>query len=137
MLEYEGKPYGIINGFSLFKYFSETLGPRPGETTVREMMSAPCRDAADTTVPKFAANAHIRDSLNRILRDEYDDFWVVDENGQYMGVARQRDILNPPRLRIIMVDHNEPSQAIAALSPPRSAASRMSKTTAVPITCST
>ncbi|MGE5374949.1 MAG: DHHA2 domain-containing protein [Bacteroidota bacterium] len=111
----EGKPYGIINGFSLFRYFSEILGPRPGDTTVRQMMSAPCRDAADTTVPKFAANAHIRDSLNRILRDEYDDFWVVDENGLYFGVARQRDILNPPRLKIIMVDHNEPSQAIAAL----------------------
>src|SRR5512140_66822 len=111
----EGKPYGIINGFSLFKYFSEILGPRPGETTIREMMSAPCRDAADTTVPKFAANAHIRDSINRILRDEYDDFWVVDENGLYFGVARQRDILNPPRLKIILVDHNEPSQAIAAL----------------------
>src|SRR5512139_3144244 len=115
VVDEEGKPYGIINGFSLFKYFSETLGPRPGETTVREMMSAHCRDAADTTVPKFAANAHIRDSLNRILRDEYDDFWVVDENGLYAGVARQRDILNPPRLRIILVDHNEPSQAIAAL----------------------
>lgn len=111
----DGTPYGMINGFSLFKYFSEILGPRPGETTVREMMSAPSRDAADTTVPKFAANAHIRDSLNRILRDEYDDFWVVDENGLYVGVARQRDILNPPRLKIILVDHNEPSQAIAAL----------------------
>ncbi|HEX2991406.1 MAG TPA: DHHA2 domain-containing protein [Anaerolineales bacterium] len=111
----DGKPYGIINGFSLFRYFSETLGPRPGETTVREMMSAPCKDAADTTVPKFAANAHIRDMLNRILRDEYDDFWVVDENDLYAGIARQRDILNPPRLKIILVDHNEPSQAIAAL----------------------
>lgn len=111
----EGRPYGIINGFSLFKYFSETLGPRPGETTVREMMSAPCRDAADTTVPMFSASAHIRDSIHRILRDEYDDFWVVDENRLYAGVARQRDILNPPRLKIIMVDHNEPSQAIAAL----------------------
>ncbi len=111
----EGRPYGIINGFSLFRYFSEVLGPRPGETTIREIMSAPCRDAADTTVPKFAANAHIRDSLNRILRDEYDDFWIVDENGLYFGVARQRDILNPPRLKIILVDHNEPSQAIAAL----------------------
>ena len=111
----EGKPYGMINGFSLFKYFSETLGPRPGDTTVREMMSAPCRDAADTTVPRFSENAHIRDTLNRILRDEYDDFLVVDDAGMYVGVARQRDILNPPRLKIILVDHNEPSQAIVAL----------------------
>ncbi len=111
----DGTPYGIINGFSLFKYFSEVLGPRPGDTTVREMMSAQCKAAADTDVPKYAANAHIRDSLNRILRDEDDDYWVVDENGLYLGIARQRDILNPPRLKIILVDHNEPNQAIAAL----------------------
>jgi manganese-dependent inorganic pyrophosphatase len=79
------------------------------------MMSAPCRDAADTTVPRFSETAHIRDSINRILRDEYDDFMIVDENGLYAGVARQRDILNPPRLKFILVDHNEPSQAIASL----------------------
>ena len=111
----DGKPYGIINGFSLFKYFSETLGPRPGDTTVREMMSAECKDAADTNVPRYSANAHIRDSLNRILRDEHDDYWVVDENGLYLGITHQRAILNPPRLKIILVDHNEPRQAIAAL----------------------
>ncbi|MBI5839777.1 MAG: DHH family phosphoesterase [Chloroflexi bacterium] len=111
----DGKPFGLINGLSLFKYFSDTLGPRPGDTTVREMMSVPCREAADTNVPKYAANAHIRDSLNRLLRDEYDDYWVVDENGLYLGIARQREVLNPPRLKIILVDHNEPRQAIAAL----------------------
>jgi manganese-dependent inorganic pyrophosphatase len=111
----DGKPYGIINGFSLFRYFTQTLGPQPGDTTVREMMSAPCRDAADTSVPKFPANAHIRDFLNRILRDETDDYWVVDENNLYLGIARQRNLLNPPRLKIILVDHNEPRQAIAAL----------------------
>ena len=111
----DGKPYGIINGLSLFRYFTETLGPRPGDTTVREMMSAQCKDAADTEVPKYPANGHIRDSLNRILRDEIDDYWVVDENGLYLGIARQRDLLNPPRLKIILVDHNEPRQAIAAL----------------------
>lgn len=115
VVDEDGRPYGLINGMSLFKYFSKTLGPRPGDTTVREMMSAPCRDAADTHVPKYAANGHIRDSLNRLLRDEHDDCWVVDENGMYMGIARQRDILNPPRLKIILVDHNEPRQAIAAL----------------------
>ncbi len=115
VVDEDGKPYGIIHGYSLFKYFTETLGPRPGDTTVREMMSAPCKDAADTTVPKFPANAHIRDFLNRILWDETDDYWVVDENGLYLGIARQRDILNPPRLKIILVDHNEPRQSIAAL----------------------
>jgi manganese-dependent inorganic pyrophosphatase len=115
VVDEDGKPYGLINGLSLFKYFSETLGPRPGDTTVREMMSVQCMDAADTNVPKYAANAHIRDSLNKILRDELNDYWVVDENGLYLGIARQREVLNPPRLKIILVDHNEPRQAIAAL----------------------
>jgi manganese-dependent inorganic pyrophosphatase len=115
VVDEDGKPYGLINGLSLFKYFTQTLGPQPGDTTVREMMSAKCGDAADTSVPKFPANGHIRDFLNRILRDETDDYWVVDENGLYLGIARQREILNPPRLKIILVDHNEPRQAIAAL----------------------
>jgi len=115
VVDEDGKPYGIIHGYSLFKYFTEILGPRPGDTTVREMMSAPCKDAADTSVPKFPASGHIRDFLNRILRDEDDDYWVVDEIGLYLGIARQRDILNPPRLKIILVDHNEPRQSIAAL----------------------
>jgi len=111
----DGKPYGVINGLSLFKYFTETLGPRPGDTTVRELMAAQCSEAADTSVPKYAANAHIRDSLNKLLRDEYNDYWVVDERGLYLGMAQQREVLNPPRLKIILVDHNEARQAIAAL----------------------
>jgi manganese-dependent inorganic pyrophosphatase len=111
----DGTPYGLINGLSLFNYFSEVLGPRPGDTTVREMMSAECKDAANTEVPKFLANAHIRDSLNKILRSEFDDYWVVDENGLYLGIARQRNILNPPLLKVILVDHNEPRQSINAL----------------------
>src|SRR5215210_4442938 len=115
VVDEDGKPFGIINGFSLFKYFTEILGPQPGDTTVRAMMSAPCKDAANTNVPKFPANGHIRDFLNRILRDEVDEYWVLDEHGLYCGIARQRDLLNPPRLKIILVDHNEPGQAIAAL----------------------
>src|SRR5574339_243965 len=115
VVDEDGKPYGIINGLSLFKYFTQVLGPQPGDTTVRQMMSAPCKAAADTNVHKFPLNGHIRDFLNRILRDEVDEYWVVDDAGLYCGIARQRDLLNPPRLRIILVDHNEPGQAIAAL----------------------
>jgi manganese-dependent inorganic pyrophosphatase len=53
--------------------------------------------------------------LNHILREEHNDFLVVDDNGTYLGVCHQRDVLNPPRLRVILVDHNEPGQALGAL----------------------
>jgi manganese-dependent inorganic pyrophosphatase len=57
----------------------------------------------------------IRDVINRILRAEHNEFLIVDDNQQYLGVTRQRDVLNPPRLRVILVDHNEPRQAIGSL----------------------
>jgi len=75
----------------------------------------PCKDVCNTEVPKFKINGRIRDSLNRILREEGDDFWVVDDTDAYVGVCRQRDVLNPPRLKIVLVDHNEPRQALAHL----------------------
>jgi manganese-dependent inorganic pyrophosphatase len=115
VVDEHGQPYGLINGLSMFKYFTETVGPRPGDTPIRALMASACREAADTSVPKFAASAHIRDSLSRILHDEHNDYWVVDDQTRYLGIVRQRDLLNPPRLKIIMVDHNEPRQAIAAL----------------------
>jgi len=53
--------------------------------------------------------------IHRILREEYNEFLVVDEQGHYLGVTRQRDVLNPPRIKVILVDHNEPAQALGAL----------------------
>jgi manganese-dependent inorganic pyrophosphatase len=106
-----------VNGSSLFQYLSQTVGPHPlrQETPISEILELPCKDVCDTEVPKFKINSRIRDSLNRILREDGDDFWVVDEAGQYVGVCRQRDVLNPPRLKIVLVDHNEPRQALAHL----------------------
>ena len=112
-----GTPYGLVNGTSLFLFFSQLVGPHPRrhEIKIAEILDMPCSEASDTDVPKFFASSKIRDSVNRILRWEGDDFWVVDEGGLYVGVCRQRDALNPPRLRLILVDHNEPSQALGAL----------------------
>jgi manganese-dependent inorganic pyrophosphatase len=113
----DGEPYGLVNGTSLFSFLSHLVGPHPRryEMKIAEVLDVPCSEAADTEVPKFFANSKIRDSVNRILRWEGDDFWVVDDDGMYVGVCRQRDALNPPRVRLILVDHNEPSQALGAL----------------------
>jgi len=113
----DGTPFGLVTGASLFSYLSQVVGPHPRrqEQPIAEILEMPCRNVCNTEVPKFKINARIRDSLNRILREEGDDFWVVDETGAYVGVCRQRDVLNPPRLQIVLVDHNEPRQALAHL----------------------
>jgi manganese-dependent inorganic pyrophosphatase len=82
---------------------------------ISEILDLTCREACDTEVPRFQAGMRIRDMLNRILREDHNDFIVVDDKELYVGVTRQRDVLNPPRLRVILVDHNEPGQALGAL----------------------
>ncbi len=113
----DGTPLGLITGDSLFNYLAELVGPHPRrqEMRIAEILEIQCRDACDTDVPRFAATARIRDVINRILREEHNDFLIVDDKGVYIGVSRQRDVLNPPRLRVILVDHNEPGQALGSL----------------------
>lgn len=113
----DGVPLGLITGLSLFNFFGKIVGPQLQyeEVRIAEILAAPCREAMDTSVPRFSVNTRIRDVLNRILREETNDFLIVDDQGHYVGVSRQRDVLNPPRLKLIMVDHNEPGQALGSL----------------------
>jgi manganese-dependent inorganic pyrophosphatase len=113
----DGLPYGLVNGTSLFQFLSRMVGPHPRrhEMRIADILETPSQEACDEDVPCFQADSRIRDSLNRILREEGDDFWVVDHEGRYVGVCRQRDLLNPPRLRLILVDHNEPGQALGSM----------------------
>lgn len=117
VLNKDGSPYGLVTGRSLFSFLSQLVGPHPGrqEITISQILESPCERAADTNVARFQASARIRDALPRILREEGDEFWVLDEAGRYVGICRQRDLLNPPRLKLILVDHNEAHQAISSL----------------------
>ncbi|HEX7620476.1 MAG TPA: DHHA2 domain-containing protein [Anaerolineales bacterium] len=117
VVDEDGSPCGLVTGTSLFRLVNKLIGPNPNQQDVSlaEILDVPCREACDSTVPKFQSNSRIRDSLRRILREEGDDFFVVDEKGMYLGICRQRDVLNPPRMKVILVDHNEPRQAIAHL----------------------
>lgn len=114
----DSTPYGLLNAPSLFNFLRDRLGihSRQEDMRIKDIMDIPCAQACDTTVPQFQAKTRIRDVLPRILHEERDEFWVVDEDGRYLGICRQQDALNPPRLNIILVDHNEPGQALGALN---------------------
>lgn len=114
----DGTPYGLISGKSLFNFLTRHMGPHPRykDMTLAELLEIPCREAAETQIARYTASTRIRDVINRLLRDEVDEFWVLDDNKRYLGICRQRDLLDPPRLKIILVDHNEPQQALGSLN---------------------
>jgi len=117
VLNPDGTPYGLVTVLSLFDFLSRSVGAhrRREDMRIGDLLDQPCKEACDTDVPRFLASSRIKDALPRILREERSEFWVVDENGAYVGISRQREALNPPRLKLILVDHNEEQQALGAL----------------------
>jgi len=108
--------------------FSRTwsAAPAPPGNAYRRGLGHPNPEAADTEVPRFKSSARIRDSLNRVLREEVTTSWLWTITGCIPGLPAA-DVLNPPRLKIILVDHNEPGQALGSLEKP--SCSRSSTTT--------
>lgn len=76
-----------------------------------EALSAPCGDAVEKT-PTFSGRERISDHRGSLLRSESDDFLVTDDEGRYFGIATRGRILEPPRARLVLVDHNELGQAV-------------------------
>lgn len=113
----DGTPYGLVTGLSLFNLLTNLTGRRHvrQDMKINDILDVSCKEATNTNVPHFKFTTRIRDVINRILREEGNEFLIVDENGLYLGIARQRDVLNPPRIQVILVDHNEPGQALGAL----------------------
>lgn len=69
--------------------------------------------SAVETVPVYRAEEKIRDYRRGLLRSEREEFLIVDATGRYVGLATRVRILEPPRARLILVDHNELSQAVS------------------------
>jgi manganese-dependent inorganic pyrophosphatase len=117
IVETDGTPLGLVTGHSVFRFFSRQMEERVDleNVSVARILSVPCREAVDREVPRFSQHMRVRDGRARVVRDERDDFLVTDEAGKYYGICRTPDVLNPPRMQLILVDHNEAGQAVGAL----------------------
>lgn len=117
IVQANGQPLGLVTGNSVFKYFSRLMDDRLDleNVSVARILGIPAQDAMDPDVPRFPMTMRVRDGRSRVLREERDDFFVTREDGAYFGICRTPDVLNPPRMQIVLVDHNEAGQAIPAL----------------------
>ncbi|MDR3301426.1 MAG: putative manganese-dependent inorganic diphosphatase [Spirochaetaceae bacterium] len=89
---------------------------RSAETAMLVMYSAPASEMADKTAHKPVkaldtiryARPLLRESPNRTLP-------VVDDNNKLIGAISESDLLGEPNVNIILVDHNELSQALEGI----------------------
>ena len=104
VVDNDRKPVGVVTPLALARAFSKRL--RGGEN--REPM---CREIAEQATI-YKERERISDHRNKILRSEENSVLITDDSGCYVGMAEQKDLLAPPRAKLILVDHNELSQAV-------------------------
>ena len=75
-------------------------------------MSTPVSHLAETDIPK----AHMDDRLDEIrkvlIRSSSPGVMVLDDEGRVCGVVTKSNLLRPSSLKLVLVDHNELSQAV-------------------------
>jgi manganese-dependent inorganic pyrophosphatase len=110
-------PLGMVTGNSVFEFISRQIDQLIdlNNVSVAKLLSVPCCEAMDADVPRFKEGMRIREGQRRVMHEERDDFLVTHDDGTYCGICRSPDVLNPPRMQVVLVDHNENSQAIRAL----------------------
>ena len=105
IVDADGRPSGIVTPLALARAYTAPMN-------VTQMLAQRCQAIAEPPVA-FCDRDRISDHRSALLRSETDDFVIVSDQGEYIGVATRRKILEPPRARLILVDHNELSQAVA------------------------
>ncbi|MBQ8662302.1 MAG: putative manganese-dependent inorganic diphosphatase [Eubacterium sp.] len=63
-------------------------------------------------VVSFKSEDYVEDVREIMLKEKYRDFPVLDNEGKYAGMISRRNLLNTKKKQLILVDHNERSQAI-------------------------
>jgi manganese-dependent inorganic pyrophosphatase len=107
------QPVGMVTGQSVFEFLSQRLDMP--DALFGRLISVSCAKASDPSVPQFPATDRISDHRESVFRTQRDDFWVVDGEGKYVGICTRADMMQPPRMKLVLVDHNEAGQAVSGL----------------------
>ena len=82
-------------------------------TTIMRIKSARRIDSAiQTDYISLPATLPVADARKMVERARQKLFPVLDGQGKLLGVISKSDLINPPKPKLILVDHNELSQAV-------------------------
>ena len=76
-------------------------------------LSTPVRHLVDAGVPVVALDDRVAEVRRTLLRGGSPGAVALDRDGRVAGVVTKTNLLTPSAIRLILVDHNELSQAVA------------------------
>ncbi|SDT93731.1 manganese-dependent inorganic pyrophosphatase [Verrucomicrobium sp. GAS474] len=95
------------------KEIAVLVGPDDTATTIiRVKCSKPVGKALEKETPSFPETTFVADLLKSVEGNAHDLFPVVDGAGKVVGFFAKDDLIDPPRERLVLVDHNEWSQTV-------------------------
>ena len=75
-------------------------------------LSTPVRYLADADVPRAHPDDRLDEIRKVLMRSTAPGVLVIDDNGKVCGVGTKSNLLRPSPLKLILVDHNELTQAV-------------------------
>ncbi len=100
-----GKLLGGLTPLSLARAYAQIAS---GEIRASDQN---CRTFVED-LPKLPGSDRIRDRRGALLRGGGEEFLVVNDEGKYLGTTSRQCLLEPPKAKLILVDHNELAQAV-------------------------
>ncbi|MFA6505175.1 MAG: putative manganese-dependent inorganic diphosphatase [Treponemataceae bacterium] len=84
-------------------------------TSLLIIYSTPVSAMGDETVPAARARDPVRKIRGPLSQSASRCLPVTDDDGRVVGVIHEGDLIKDPNVEVIMVDHNEPTQAIEGI----------------------
>ena len=75
-------------------------------------LSTPVRYLADADIPRAHPDDRLDEIRKILMRGTAPGVMVIDDNGRVCGVGTKSNLLRPSPLKLILVDHNELTQAV-------------------------
>jgi manganese-dependent inorganic pyrophosphatase len=79
-------------------------------------LARPINDFLTTHVPLLDPEDLLSEARERVLASELRQGVVLNASGEAIGIVTRTDLARHPRRKIILVDHNEVSQAVAGIA---------------------
>ena len=84
-------------------------------TTTRIRSSQFIDPAVDRQFVTLPAKMRVSEARSIVERSKQPVFPVVGDDGLLAGISFKSDVINPPRPKLVLVDHNELTQAVAGI----------------------